>query len=324
VTVEKTHPNASRFQLRLGERSFGLVPGVFVLGRDESCDVVVDDTLASRRHAQLRVDPMECSLLDLASANGTWVNGERLSGQRVLAAGDWITLGRTEVHFVDGTRAAPPPTPQAAHAAGLSHAPSSATSERAAPTSAPLPPSSRAAVPSSKAPGSIAASPARGRAPMSRDQLLPDDGGETTLQVDTFQLFARLAERAFSDGDDERGTQILEAQFRKIVDGARLRGAVAAEGTEFMARYAVKLSTLKQSATWVDATIRVFTVARRPLPAAMLDELAGARSRIGLLDRAALRDYIDALRALGERLGAGDRILVQRIAALDAGAAPRT
>jgi hypothetical protein len=55
-----------------------------VIGRDASCDLVVNDSHVSGHHARITWDGSHFILEDLGSTNGTYVSGERLSGPRVL------------------------------------------------------------------------------------------------------------------------------------------------------------------------------------------------------------------------------------------------
>ncbi|GAC1421151.1 MAG: hypothetical protein NVSMB5_14130 [Candidatus Velthaea sp.] len=68
-----------------------------VLGRDASCDIVVDQAShpgVSRRHAEVTAaTDGRWQIADLHSSNGTFVNGQRLESPRPLAVGDRITLG---------------------------------------------------------------------------------------------------------------------------------------------------------------------------------------------------------------------------------------
>ncbi|KAF3887557.1 MULTISPECIES: PrsW family glutamic-type intramembrane protease [Nostocales] len=73
-----------------------------VIGRDPSCQLVLDAMMyrmVSRRHAVVRPLPSspdaESSwvICDLNSANGTYLNGQRLQGCQQLMSGDRITLG---------------------------------------------------------------------------------------------------------------------------------------------------------------------------------------------------------------------------------------
>jgi serine protease Do len=69
-----------------------------LLGRDPACRIVVDESAdqASRRHACIQSPDGQgrvWQLTDLNSANGSFVNGVRVTGPRVLAHGDTIGLG---------------------------------------------------------------------------------------------------------------------------------------------------------------------------------------------------------------------------------------
>ncbi|MEZ0230106.1 MAG: FHA domain-containing serine/threonine-protein kinase, partial [Planctomycetota bacterium] len=68
--------------------------GSFVLGRHESCEVVIKGSGVSRRHALLSVFEDEFAIQDLASKNGTYVNGREAKAEVLLADGDAIRLGR--------------------------------------------------------------------------------------------------------------------------------------------------------------------------------------------------------------------------------------
>ena len=65
------------------------------IGR-EGCDVVLHDPQVSRRHAALRLTERGPAVEDFASTNGTWVNGERIDGVRLLREDDVVRFGKTE------------------------------------------------------------------------------------------------------------------------------------------------------------------------------------------------------------------------------------
>jgi pSer/pThr/pTyr-binding forkhead associated (FHA) protein/tRNA A-37 threonylcarbamoyl transferase component Bud32 len=70
------------------------------------------DSEISRRHARVsRGANGQLSIEDLGSANGTFVNGERIASPRNLRAGDVIRIGRTSLEVTEGVAAAPPPPP---------------------------------------------------------------------------------------------------------------------------------------------------------------------------------------------------------------------
>ncbi|MDN4644982.1 ATP-binding cassette domain-containing protein [Arthrobacter sp. PsM3] len=82
-------------------------PRVLTIGRARSCDVVVDDPLASRRHAAIEIGE-HAVLRDSGSFNGTFLNGERVHGATALHCGDLIGLGSSTLTW-DGAEVVMPP-----------------------------------------------------------------------------------------------------------------------------------------------------------------------------------------------------------------------
>jgi pSer/pThr/pTyr-binding forkhead associated (FHA) protein len=74
-----------------------LVENEMVIGRHaEGAGRLADDEEISRLHARVSVDPYgECTIEDLGSTNGTYLNGARISAPQVLSVGDTIELGQT-------------------------------------------------------------------------------------------------------------------------------------------------------------------------------------------------------------------------------------
>ncbi|GAB4100496.1 DUF3662 and FHA domain-containing protein [Sinomonas halotolerans] len=70
-----------------------------VLGRSSEADIVIDDTGVSRRHLEIRVDGPGPRAVDLGSTNGSYVNGQRVSGSAELRDGSVVTMGRTKIVF---------------------------------------------------------------------------------------------------------------------------------------------------------------------------------------------------------------------------------
>jgi ATP/maltotriose-dependent transcriptional regulator MalT len=70
------------------------------VGKDASNDVVIEsDTTVSRLHAVLESFSSGWCLRDLGSRNGTFINGERIFGERVLRPGDEIRVGKTRLVY---------------------------------------------------------------------------------------------------------------------------------------------------------------------------------------------------------------------------------
>jgi hypothetical protein len=89
---------ASHFQLimRSGPTpgaAFTLEGDQITVGRDSTNEIVINDAEVSRRHARLTFQGGKYVLEDLGSTNGTFVNGQRLAGPRVLKAGEVVSFG---------------------------------------------------------------------------------------------------------------------------------------------------------------------------------------------------------------------------------------
>ena len=83
--------------LRAGS-AYDLSGGV-LLGRGDSADIRLEDSFASSRHAQLTPHGEVMVVEDLGSTNGTYLNGEPLSGPQPLHPGDRIRIGDSEFTF---------------------------------------------------------------------------------------------------------------------------------------------------------------------------------------------------------------------------------
>jgi hypothetical protein len=66
------------------------------LGRVADNDIALDDdTFMSSHHARIEIRPEGVWVVDLDSTNGTFVNGQRVTGDRSLRKGDRLQVGST-------------------------------------------------------------------------------------------------------------------------------------------------------------------------------------------------------------------------------------
>ncbi|MBK6847818.1 MAG: FHA domain-containing protein [Proteobacteria bacterium] len=79
-----------------------LTPGSApVIGRGLECQLVLTDADASREHARFKADLAGASITDLASKNGSFVNGQRVRGELPLCHHDELRIGNALLRYRD-------------------------------------------------------------------------------------------------------------------------------------------------------------------------------------------------------------------------------
>jgi len=84
-------------RLALEEQCLSYTQPEIFMGRGSICDFVVDDPTVSARHARLTYRQSQWWLDDLASTNGTLLNGETVKESTPVTNDDNICLGQIEV-----------------------------------------------------------------------------------------------------------------------------------------------------------------------------------------------------------------------------------
>jgi hypothetical protein len=89
----------SKALLTVSGRRLLVAPRGAVIGRSRECDIVLEDSGVSRRHAELRPRGSAWTIEDLGSTNGVRVNGLTVHGVHQLRSGDRVEMGSTEMLF---------------------------------------------------------------------------------------------------------------------------------------------------------------------------------------------------------------------------------
>ena len=102
--VELTHVELTHVELAETVTDDGVGsavgPGGAVIGRSRECDIVLQDSNVSRRHAEIRPSGGDSwTIADLGSTNGVKVNGRAITSATPLKAGDQIAIGTVDVGF---------------------------------------------------------------------------------------------------------------------------------------------------------------------------------------------------------------------------------
>jgi predicted component of type VI protein secretion system len=234
--------------------------GEHVLGRSAECAVCVEDPLASRRHAAIKVCPESVTIRDLGSRNGVVVNGEEIEGHRALAEGDLITLGSLALTVQQICRINSP----AGAALGS-------------------PGTGRQAV-KSTALGRIAVA----RRAVSEDEALAEAIAATTTlshsspfgrPVAAFRLIAEAASRAVATNRAERAEKILEAPLLEVLSTLRAGLEVETEIIEIAVQQALALCEITRHPQWVEYLHSLYDQLHKPMPLTVADRMALAMQK---------------------------------------------
>jgi hypothetical protein len=99
LTAEPGRRRTPRALLVVDGRRLLVPPSGGTIGRSRECEIVLQDSGISRRHALLRPVEGGWELEDLGSTNGLLLNGHTLRGSHPLEGGDVIEMGSTAIVF---------------------------------------------------------------------------------------------------------------------------------------------------------------------------------------------------------------------------------
>jgi S1-C subfamily serine protease len=159
--------------------------GTTQVGREADNSLVLDDERVSKHHARLTSAQGGVELVDLNSTNGTYVNGQRVTGTVMVQPGDTIRVGQTTLR-VDSSDPAI----------------GNHTVVGAAPAAAPRPPAARSApsAPPSNVPGGVPAPPPGSSINVAKPSRTPMVLGVAVVAV--IVLVIALVVRRDGGGDD--------------------------------------------------------------------------------------------------------------------------
>lgn len=92
---------AAKNTIQLDGQQLGQL-AAYTIGRLADNQVQLDHPLVSKRHAQVRQTTQGPVIQDLNSSNGTFLNGQRLSGEQLLNNGDVILIGPFKLVYAAG------------------------------------------------------------------------------------------------------------------------------------------------------------------------------------------------------------------------------
>jgi FHA domain-containing protein len=275
----KGGPPPKVFRLRHQGRELRLLPGDVLLGRGPHCSYSLEDPLISRRHARLVIGVNEVELHDLDSANGVFVNGERVRGSRRLISGDRIQLGKQELVITAVNADSPEVTLF-----------DRATRDTLRNVTGDVRPVIQKSDP-------IASS-------------------EATNRLDSFALLCGIVDKMLALGSGLEAERTLHGHLLVLQSGLE-HGQPPDDATaERAATYALKLAAATGKGEWFNYAVRLYHLLSRPLPAPLVDELYRLSRSVGPIDLELLRGYVEGLSASAERFGPAERFVLQRLQGL--------
>jgi len=105
VTQGTASPGGSFLLVVAGENAGKLFPlskPELLIGRSPNADIRINEKAVSHNHARLQLDNGACTLRDLESTNGTFVNNELIAGSVRLRGGDAVGVGSTTFTYLAG------------------------------------------------------------------------------------------------------------------------------------------------------------------------------------------------------------------------------
>ena len=274
--VEGPQGPGLRYWLEYAGHAFELRQGPLVLGRSADCNLVLDDGLVSRRHAQFRVERGRVLVEDLNSANGVLVNDERIHSLRPLVPGDRITVGKQQMIIRARTMGAQGGRGKRFGAQTL-HAGGGERSEQF-------------------------------------DTLSGVDTLERSREA--LELIGGVVDKVLALGRAEEAERMLTPRLLGLMESVESGLETTDRALTQAARYAVKLAGATTKGAWADYVFRLYAVVKRPLPGEVVDELYQVLRRVDSVNVDVLREYVSTLRAHQESFGPAERFLVQRIEGL--------
>lgn len=311
-------PSVKRFWIECGEATFALEPRPLLIGRSKECYVVVDDAAVSRRHARLNVGATEVTIEDLGSANGVFVNGNRITGVEVLEDGDQIQVGsvalvlKSEAVSVHDTI-----KPAANTIPGLG------ALARAGELGLDLDDEDEAEARAAAARGSNG----KANGGVSADEDVESDvdsESEHTVHKHALDMLGVVADKVLALGRADDAERMLQHTLfdvlKKAQQAAENRGGqrgpqVPRHTCAKAAEYAVRLADATGRGQWVDYAVSLYAALGRPLPAEVVDQLYETVRKVPGIDRAALQEYAERMRRLPD-LSAAERFVSQRLQGL--------
>lgn len=259
--------------------------GQFVVGRSTSCQLSLDDSMVSRRHAVFTVSESVVTVQDLGSRNGVLVNQVKIEGAHTLSDGDLVTIGQQQmtIHIARGDL----PDPVLA-----------TTGRFEMKTMMNL---------GDMKPDVVEEPTFVGR---SLSKTLNDSPPDK--RVHSLSLVGAVAEKALALGRAADAERLLDRPLKELLEKAEA-GQLSPEALLPAAKYAIELAKAGGDGAWVELALRLYRAHAELLPAELVDELYEVLRGVRV-DRDVLTEYIESFQS--SKLGPNERFTLKRLEGL--------
>ncbi|MBW2527110.1 MAG: FHA domain-containing protein [Deltaproteobacteria bacterium] len=251
-----------------------LSAGATLIGRSVACKVVIDDSDVSRRHARLTISAEGAVIEDLESANGVYVNGERISEPRRLANGDQVSIGHEELRLIVDS-------PQ-------SHeAPSSGA---------------RRGMRRGSALDSL----------WDDDDDVAVEYGQATSVNQRVHMLTEAMQQLLASGEVDGSDPMLIEQMTELLERAEAGATLEERHADTAALVALRLARKSKEARWVEYVIGLHGAIGMTLPSVTLDEIQALAGKVEPVDLRVVDKYLKRLKARPRQLSPTERASLER------------
>jgi len=245
--------------------------GATLIGRSVACKVVLDDSDVSRRHARLTISDQGPEIEDLDSANGVFVNGERITEPRRLTNGDQIGVGREELRLIVDS-----PQLHAAEVGG---------SSRRAPKKA------------SAALDSL----------WDDDDDVAMEYGQATSVNQRVHMLTEAMQQLLASGEIDASDPMLLEQMTELLERAEAGATLEERHADTAALVALRLARKSKESRWVEYVIGLHGAIALALPSVTLDELEALAGNVDPIAERVVQKYLQRMQARPRQLGPTER-----------------
>lgn len=272
-------------------------PTDFVVGRAPECDLVLDDTLVSRKHAAFRVDGDAVEVRDLGSRNGVLLNNKRIAGSARMQHGDRAMIGSRELVLrdVDRTRPVQGGTAELMQCSGCGSFVQSLA----------------------EACTECGAKLSKLREPQLSDPPQAVERDISARPVGSLSVVAKLADKAFGLGRNEEAERILSAPLQSMLTRATTHSTAEQETLETAARCALRLGEALTKPTWLDYAFDLYAAYGALMSADIVEAVYQSVDKVRHTNARALRAYLARMRSSQRSLSPSERFLLQRLDGLE-------